>query len=163
MVTRDVQLELRPKGSGCQSDQRVQCLSRGAGKDLHSVGRHPSLPFQPMQYFHPCVQNFRGSTSVDSDPTHPWKPKAFQEMGIRVRKRTAARGEFGNQGGMHKVNMSCGQRCHRCSNLRAVKGGERRYAPNGSSEDDPSEDEEHDAGVVRPPSCRGKHLLHLKS
>ena len=26
------------------------------------------------------------------------------------------------QGGRHKVNMTCRQRCHRCSNLRAVKG-----------------------------------------
>ena len=90
VVTRDVQLELRPKGSGCQSDQRVQCLSRGAGKDLHSVGRHPSLPFQPMQYFHPCVRNFRGSTLVDLDPTHSWKPEAFQEIGIRIWKENAA-------------------------------------------------------------------------
>jgi hypothetical protein len=59
-------------------------------KGLHTAGRYPTPPFQPMQYLRPCVQNFPGSTSVDSDPTHPWRPKALQEMGIRVRKRTAA-------------------------------------------------------------------------
>jgi hypothetical protein len=78
-------------------------------------------------------------------------------------KANCRRGEFGNQGGRHKVHMTCRQRCQRCSNIRAVKWGERRYASNGSAEEDPSEDEEHNAGAVRAPSCKGKHLLHLAS
>ena len=90
-------------------------------KGLHTAGRYPTPPFQLMQCLRPCVHNSCGSTSVDSDPTHPWRPKALQEMRIRVRKRTGARGEFGSQGGRHKVSMACGQRCHRCYNIHAVK------------------------------------------
>jgi hypothetical protein len=84
-------------------------------------------------------------------------------MRIRIRKRTAARGEFGNQGGRHKVNHDMQAKMPTMLQPPRSEGGERRYASNGSSEEDPSEDEEHDAGAVRAPSCNGKHFLHLAS
>jgi hypothetical protein len=50
------------------------------------------------EYPLPCVQNFRWSTSVDSDPTHPWKPTAFQG-GWGPESGSGSRcGEFGKSG-----------------------------------------------------------------
>jgi hypothetical protein len=78
-------------------------------KGLHAAGR-PShqRPSNISSISDLVLQNFRWSTLVDSDPTYSWKPKAFQEMGIRIRKWRPER-VFGMQGRRYKVSKTTGR------------------------------------------------------
>ena len=90
-------------------DRRVHCPSNETGKAYTPPG---DLPKQRPSYISsisdPVLPNFRWSTLVDSDPTYSWKPKAFQEMGIRIRKWRPER-VFGMQGRRYKVSKTTGR------------------------------------------------------
>jgi hypothetical protein len=75
-------------------------------KGLHAAGRpSQATPFLYKQYLRPCFTEFPMVHFWDSDPTNSWMPKAFQEMGIRIRKWRPER-VFGMQGGRYKVSQT---------------------------------------------------------